>query len=196
MEIVVASNNRGKISEFRQLLSPLGITVLSLSEAGCALDAEETGTSFEENARIKASAVYAASGRPTLADDSGLEVNALDGAPGVYSARWAGENATDADRNAKLLRALEGVPAERRTARFVCVVHYIDENGRGYSFRGECEGAIGFAPEGENGFGYDPLFLVEGRSMALLSDGEKNRISHRGRAIRQLLYVLRENKED
>lgn len=196
MELVVASNNGGKISEIKQILAPFGISVLSQSEVGCFLNPEETGTSFEENARIKAHSLFGACKKAVIADDSGLEVDYLGKAPGVYSARYAGENATDTDRCRKLLCALEGVRTEQRTARFVCVIHFIDAQGREYSLRGECEGRIGTVLIGNNGFGYDPIFMLGEKSMAQLTHEEKNRISHRSKAISKLVQLLNtlENK--
>lgn len=190
MEFIAASNNAGKIREIKEILKPLGYSVLSQREAGLELEVEETGTTFEENALLKAREVYRLTGRPCLADDSGLEVDALGGLPGVQSHRWAGPDADDAARCAKLLKELEGIPEEKRTARFVCVLQYLDEQGTARSFRGQCEGSIGFAPKGENGFGYDPVFFVGGRSFAELSAEEKDRISHRGRALQQWREAL------
>ena len=177
-KIIIASNNAGKLREFRAILEPFGLEVVSQREAGFCQDVEETGTTFAENAAIKAKAVYAAMHCPVIADDSGLMVDALDGAPGVYSHRFAGEGATDADRNAKLLHELDSIPAEKRTARFVCSLCYLDANGT--------------EPRGENGFGYDPLFYVDGKSMAEMTEAEKNRISHRGRALEQLKAFFEE----
>ncbi len=185
-KIIIASNNAGKLREFQAILKPFGLEVISQREAGFVQDVEETGTTFAENAAIKAQAVHAAMHCPVIADDSGLMVDALDGAPGVYSHRFAGEDATDADRNAKLLQELDGVPTEKRTARFVCALCYLDADGTAQAFSGVCEGVIGTEPRGENGFGYDPLFYVNGTSMAEMTEAEKNQISHRGRALEQL----------
>ena len=190
--IVIASNNAGKLREIRDILQPLGFTVVSQREAGISIEVEENGETFAENAALKARAVYEALHCPVIADDSGLLVDALDGAPGVHSHRFAGEGATDADRNAKLLELLDGVPAEKRTARFVCSLCYLDANGTEKVFSGVCEGVIGTAPRGENGFGYDPLFYVDGKSMAEMTEAEKNRISHRGRALEQLKAFFEE----
>ena len=191
-KIIIASNTAGKLREFQAILKPFGLEVISQREAGFTQDVEETGTTFAENAAIKAQAVYAAMHCPVIADDSGLMVDALDGAPGVYSHRFAGEGATDADRNAKLLHELDGVPAEKRTARFVCALCYLDADGTPQAFSGVCEGVIGTEPRGENGFGYDPLFYVDGKSMAEMTEAEKNRISHRGRALEQLKAFFEE----
>ena len=191
--IVIASNNAGKLREIRDILQPLGFTVVSQREAGVSIEVEENGETFAENAALKARAVYEALHCPVIADDSGLLVDALDGAPGVHSHRFAGEGATDDDRNAKLLELLDGVPAEKRTARFECVLCYVDAAGETHFFSGTCEGRIGTAPAGENGFGYDPLFLPEGYdcSMAELRPEEKNAISHRGNALKILKEELR-----
>lgn len=191
MKLILASNNQHKVEEFTRVLQPLGYEVISQKQAGIDLEVEETGETFAENARLKAEAVYRLAHLPTIADDSGLEVDALDNAPGVYSARYAGEGATDADRNAKLLGQLQDVPEEERGARFVCVLHFIDENGKSYSLRGECPGRIGYAPQGENGFGYDPIFLVGDKSFAELSPAEKDAVSHRGRALAFLETLLK-----
>ena len=191
--IVIASNNAGKLREIRDILQPLGFTVVSQREAGISIEVEENGETFAENAALQARAVYEALHCPVIADDSGLLVDALDGAPGVHSHRFAGEGATDADRNAKLLELLGGVPAEKRTARFESVLCYVDAAGETHFFSGTCEGRIGTAPAGENGFGYDPLFLPEGYdcSMAELRLEEKNAISHRGNALKILKEELR-----
>lgn len=200
MVICAASNNAGKLKELRRILERMGHEVKSLRELGITLDPEETGTTFAENARIKAEAFCKASGLPTVADDSGLCVDALRGAPGVYSARYAGHHGDDAANNAKLLREMQNVPAENRTARFVSVVCFLLPDGRELLVEGECPGTVAFTENGSNGFGYDPLFvpdrvgLPDGttientarRSYAELADGEKDAISHRGRAMEKL----------
>jgi len=185
-KLLIATNNRGKMREYRELLANLPIEITFPAQEGLTLKVEETGETYAENARLKAVAFAQASGLPTLADDSGLEVDALDGAPGVRSARYAGPNAGDADRTRKLLDALADVPAGRRTARFRCVIALALPDGTIHTVAGTCEGEIGFAPRGEHGFGYDPVFLVAGqggRTMAELSPAEKNRISHRAQAV-------------
>ena len=200
MVICAASNNAGKLKELRRILERMGHEVKSLRELGITLDPEETGTTFAENARIKAEAFCKASGLPTVADDSGLCVDALRGAPGVYSARYAGHHGDDAANNAKLLREMQNVPAENRTARFVSAVCCLLPDGRELLVEGECPGTVAFTETGSNGFGYDPLFvpdrvgLPDGttientarRSYAELADGEKDAISHRGRAMEKL----------
>ncbi|WP_455124999.1 XTP/dITP diphosphatase [Ruminococcus sp.] len=190
--IVIASNNAGKLREIRDILQPLGFTVVSQREAGISIEVEENGETFAENAALKARAVYEALHCPVIADDSGLLVDALDGAPGVHSHRFAGEGATDADRNAKLLELLDGVPAEKRTARFECVLCYVDAAGETHFFSGTCEGRIGTVPAGENGFGYDPLFCVGDRTMAQMTEEEKNQVSHRANALAELARYFQE----
>lgn len=190
--IVIASNNAGKLREIRDILQPLGFTVVSQREAGVSIEVEENGETFAENAALKARAVYEALHCPVIADDSGLLVDALDGAPGVHSHRFAGEGATDDDRNAKLLELLDGVPEEKRTARFECVLCYVDAAGETHFFSGTCEGRIGTAPAGENGFGYDPLFCVGDRTMAQMTEEEKNQVSHRANALAELARYFQE----
>lgn len=200
MLICAASNNAGKLKELRRILERMGHEVKSLRELGITLDPEETGTTFAENARIKAEAFCQASGLPTVADDSGLCVDALNGAPGVYSARYCGHHGDDAANNAKLLREMADVPAEQRTARFVSAVCFLLPDGRELLVEGECPGSVAFTETGSNGFGYDPLFIPDWvglpdgttientarRSYAELADGEKDAISHRGRAMEKL----------
>ena len=195
MKIILASNNKGKIKEMSEILSPVGFDVISQSEAGFNLDVEETGTTFEENSALKARALFEESRTFVMADDSGLEVDFLNKAPGVFSARYAGENATDKDRYEKLLSELEGVPVEKRTARFVCVICFINNKGEEHFFRGECEGYIGFKPKGDNGFGYDPVFYIKDKSMAEIPSEEKNIISHRAIAINKLYDFLKKGEK-
>lgn len=196
MKIILASNNKNKIAELKQILSPLGYEIISQSEAGVNIEVEESGTTFEENSMIKAKAVYEISKMPVIADDSGLEVDYLGKAPGVYSHRYAGENATDKDRCKKILNELDGVSDEKRTARFVCVISYIDSNGNASVMRGECEGFIGKEMKGDNGFGYDPIFMIGDRSFAEISSEEKNTISHRANALKKLTEKLKGEKYD
>lgn len=196
MKIILASNNKNKIAELKQILSPLGYEIISQSEAGVNIEVEESGTTFEENSMIKAKAIYEISKIPVIADDSGLEVDYLGKAPGVYSHRYAGENATDKDRCKKILNELDGVSDEKRTARFVCVISYIDSNGNVSVMRGECEGFIGKEMKGDNGFGYDPIFMIGDRSFAEISSEEKNTISHRANALKKLTEKLKGEKYD
>lgn len=191
--LVIATNNAGKLREYKELLSPFGFEVISMREAGFSEEIVEDGDTFEENAHIKARAVFEATGIPTMADDSGLEIDFLDGAPGVYSARYAGEGATDAERCEKVLSEMHGVARELREARFVCSIYFIYDDENEYSVSGEVRGYIGDEPLGENGFGYDPIFMLdEDESMATISDEEKNKISHRANAFQKLAEILEE----
>lgn len=195
MEFIAATNNAGKMKEIRRILERMGHTVESQREAGISLEPEETGTTFAENAMIKAKAICAVSGKPTIADDSGLCVDALKGEPGVYSARYCGRHGDDEANNDKLLENMAGVPQQSRTARFVSNVCVALPDGRHFTFEGECRGWIGFERQGTNGFGYDPIFNVEyygGRSYAQLTDEEKDVVSHRGMAMRYMELHLPE----
>lgn len=191
--LVVASNNPGKLRELAELLAPLNIELVPQAALGIAA-AEETGDRFEANALIKARHAAALSGLPALADDSGIEVDALGGAPGVYSARYAGPGAGDEDNNRKLLEALRGVPEARRTARYRCVLALVRsaDDPEPLLCHGVWEGRILQEPRGSGGFGYDPLFFLpeRGCSAAELPPEEKNRLSHRGQALRALLDAL------
>lgn len=192
-QIVLASGNKGKLKEFNQVLGDLGVEVVPQSQFNVP-DADETGLSFVENAIIKARHACQLTGLSALADDSGLEVDALNGAPGIYSARFAGPNATDADNNRKLLQLLEGTSPEHRSARFRCVLVFMRhaEDPTPLICQGSWEGQILPLPQGENGFGYDPLFLVPGLDIASaqLPPEQKNKISHRGQAVQQLIRMI------
>ena len=193
--VILATNNAHKVSEITHALDFPGWKFLTLAEAGIESDPDEDADTFFGNARIKALAAHEASGGlAALADDSGLEVDALGGAPGVYSSRFAGEDATDDDNNAKLLADLEGVPDDERTARFVCTLIFIDEDGTETGARGTVEGRIGHDLQGEGGFGYDPLFwldVFEGEcTLAEVPQSRKNEVSHRGNALRALKFKL------
>lgn len=191
MKLVVATNNQGKVKELKKLLEPLGFEPVSLKDEGIEIEVVEDGETFAENARLKAEAVYDIVHCPVIADDSGLEIDFLDGAPGIYSARYAGENATDKERMEKVLSELEGTDESLRTARFVCALYCILDDETEYSVIGTCDGVIGTEPVGENGFGYDPIFVLpDGRTMAELDASEKNEISHRANALRRLAEVL------
>lgn len=191
MKVIIATKNEGKVREFRELLKPYGFEPVSMAQAGVDVEIEEDGETFEENAHIKAKAVRAATGMPVIADDSGLEVEFLGGAPGIYSARYAGENATDEERNEKLLEEMYGVDKPLRSARFVCAIYFILDNKREYCVTGTLDGYIGDEPVGDGGFGYDPIFMLEDdRSLAELSEKEKNKISHRANAMRKLAEEL------
>lgn len=192
MRVVLASNNKNKLREMAQILKPFGMEVVSQKDAGADFEVEENGTTFRENSEIKASAVYEKLNMPVIADDSGLVVDALGGAPGVYSHRFAGENASDKDRSLKVLSELENIPKDKRSARFICEICYIDENGEKHFFSGSCEGFIGNEERGENGFGYDPIFCVGDKTLAEMTDDEKNKISHRGNALRLFNKYLKE----
>lgn len=197
MKIVFATRNKKKLEELRRMLQGINnIELLGLDSFPHCPEVEETGTTFEENSRLKAVAIARCTGLWALADDSGLEVDALHGAPGVYSARYAGEGANDQKNVEKLLRALEGVPAGQRTARFRAVITLAGPEGDEKNikaFEGAAEGAIGTAPEGENGFGYDPVFYPEGhgRTFAQMPPAEKDSMSHRGKALEKLKEYLR-----
>jgi XTP/dITP diphosphohydrolase len=193
LKLLIASANKGKVAEYRALLDGVDCELLSLADAGLDGDIEETGTTYEENARLKAVTCAQRSGLLTLADDSGLEVDALWGEPGIRSARYAGEKATDSERVAHLLSKLEDVPDEQRGARFVCVIAIATPEGEVTYCNGECRGSIVTEPRGAKGFGYDPSFLVPefGVTMAELPPELKNRISHRGRAAAAAREVLR-----
>ncbi|TQI65925.1 RdgB/HAM1 family non-canonical purine NTP pyrophosphatase [Clostridium sp. KNHs216] len=191
MKFVMATHNQKKLQELERILMPLHISV----SAPDLPEVEETGTTFAENAFLKADSACRETGLPAVADDSGLMVDALGGAPGVYSARYAGEDATDLDRIHKLLDAVKEVPQEKRTAKFVSAICCVFPDGTRITAQGECAGTIAFAPEGEGGFGYDPVFLVNGKSFAQLTAEEKDEISHRGRALRAFAEKLRNRKE-
>jgi XTP/dITP diphosphohydrolase len=192
--IVIATKNPGKFKEIVALLYGLDVLLLPLDRAGLTVVPPESGESFQENAGLKAAAVARSSGWLSLADDSGLEVDALGGEPGVRSARFGGPHATDADRNRLLLEKLRGVPAEKRTARFHCVVAIAQPQGPTRFAEGICEGRIALAPRGTHGFGYDPLFEIEslGKTFAELEPEVKNRISHRAKAMAGAQLILRE----
>ena len=191
-KLLIATNNAGKLREYRFLLVGVSFALVSPSEAGVTLDVEETGKTFEENARLKARAFASASGLLTLADDSGLEVDVLGGEPGVMSARYAGENATDSDRVRYLLSRLKGVPLEKRTAHFRCIIAIARPDGRIETCSGECPGVIALEPRGKQGFGYDPIFFMPdlGKTMAELPPAVKNRVSHRARAVAKAREIL------
>lgn len=198
MKIVLASNNAHKLQELRAILTTLGMEVVAQREMGITVEPNENGTTFEENSYIKAKTIMDCCGLPTIADDSGLMVDALDGAPGVYSARFGGERCkTDRDRLEYLLELMQEVPEERRTAKFVSVITLLTPDGRKIVARGECPGTILREPKGENGFGYDPVFYVAeaGCTFAQLPAEQKNRISHRARALAAFAQQVRKEQE-
>ena len=191
MDFLIATHNPKKREELNRILAPLGVNVCLDFERGIILnEVEETGQTFEENAMLKALNGCLDGMRPCIADDSGLCVDVLDGRPGVYSARYHGEETPFAEKIAYLLEELKDVPAEKRTARFVSAVACVFPDGTKFTVRGVCEGKIGFAPRGENGFGYDPIFFVGDKSFAELLPAEKDAVSHRGNALRALKEKL------
>ena len=194
MTFVAATNNFCKFGEIKRIMEPLGHKVLSLSEANVCVDVSETANTFSGNAEIKAAAVCGATNLPVIADDSGLEVLALGGRPGIYSARYAGPCATDADRIGRLLGELAGMQGKQRAARFVCALCCVFPGGRSIAARGECMGTIAREARGRSGFGYDPVFIEDstGKTFAELTDEEKDAVSHRGRALRDFEEKLKQ----
>lgn len=192
--ILFATGNAGKMKEVRMILQDLGIPVLSMKEAGISAEIVENGTTFEENAAIKAEAIRNLTGDIVLADDSGLEIDYLDGAPGIYSARFMGEDTPYTVKNAALLEKLSGVPEAERTARFVCAIACALPDGRTLTTRGVMEGIIAQDIRGENGFGYDPIFYLPefGCTSAEITPEQKNEVSHRGKALCQMRMILQE----
>lgn len=196
-KIVFATGNAGKMREIRMIMSDLGLEILSMKEAGIVTDIVEDGTTFEENAAIKAAAIAQELKKRgeqavVLADDSGLEIDYLNKEPGIYSARYMGEDTSYTVKNANLIQRLEGVPDEERTARFVCAIAAVFPDNRKFQTRAVIEGRIGYEERGENGFGYDPIFYLPeyGMYSAELAPEEKNRISHRGKALEEMKKVL------
>lgn len=194
MKVIIATGNPGKLREFSRILNPLGFEVCSQSEAGFTDSVEETGTTFAENAFLKADAIYQQFHCPTIADDSGLEVMALNNRPGVYSARYSGEHATDEQNNDKLLEELQG--KSNREAQYVCCICYLDQQGQAHYFTGTCKGEIGFERKGTEGFGYDPLFMIGDRSFGQYTAEEKDAISHRGKALRAMAEYIQQNEKE
>lgn len=196
-KIIFATGNEGKMREVRMILQDLGVEILSLKEAGIAADVEENGTTFEENAVIKATEIMKMCGEIVLADDSGLEVDALNKEPGIYSARYMGHDTSYHIKNKSLIDRLEGKSGEERIARFVCVIAAAFPDGRVFTTRGTMEGQIGYEERGENGFGYDPIFYLPeyGCYSAELPLEEKNKLSHRGKALRLMKEKLKELQE-
>lgn len=190
MKIVAATGNKGKIREFQEILGAMGCEIISMKDIGIDIDIEENGTTFEENALIKARAIAELCDYPVISDDSGLCVDALDGAPGIYSARFAGEDADDSDRNRHLLKLLDGI--ENRSAYYVAAIAYIAPDGREITTVGTTNGEILLGEQGTGGFGYDPLFFCTeiNKCFGLATPDEKNEVSHRGRALRKLYEIL------
>lgn len=191
--IIFATKNKGKIKEINAILADMDVNVISMEEAGITIDVVEDGTTFEENSMKKAVQIMEVSGKITLADDSGLEIDYMDKAPGVYSARFMGEDTPYAERFKAIFEKLDGVPEEKRTARFVSCIAAAFPDGRRLTSYDTVEGIIGYEVKGENGFGYDPIFYVpeQGKYMAELSPEEKNAISHRGKALRKMKEMLK-----
>ena len=191
--IILATNNKSKVKEISEMMSGSDITFVSLAVAGINVEVEETGTTFEENALLKAREICKLSGKPTISDDSGLEIDALDGAPGIYSSRFMGEDTSYDIKNNALIEKLENVADPDRTARFRCCMALVLPDGREFVTEGAMEGIIAREPKGINGFGYDPiLFIPEyNRTSAELSSEEKNNISHRGEALRKMIEVIK-----
>jgi XTP/dITP diphosphohydrolase len=191
-KLIFATGNENKMKEIRMILADCGYEILSMKEAGIDVDIVEDGKTFEENATIKATAISKLAGCLVLADDSGLEVDAMDKAPGIYSARWEGEDTPYSIKNQKIIDNLKDVPEEKRTARFVCAIAAAFPDGRVVTRRGTIEGLIAHKPAGENGFGYDPIFYVPEfkKTTAELSPEEKNKVSHRGKALELIREVI------
>lgn len=189
MDFILATNNMKKLAEMQRILSPLGINVVTAKMLGIRLpDVEENGTTFAQNAMIKAKSACEITNMPSIADDSGICVDFLNGAPGIFSARFSGGD--DEDNNDLLLSKLDGVPMEKRGAHYACAIACVFPDGREISVQGECHGFIGFERDGNEGFGYDPLFLVNGKSFGKYTADEKDKISHRGNALRLLVDEL------
>lgn len=193
-KLIFATGNEGKMKEIRMILGDLDYEILSMKEAGITADIVEDGKSFEENAIIKATAISKLANCLVLADDSGLEVDYMDKMPGIFSARWLGEDTSYAVKNQKIIENLSGVPDDKRTARFVCAIAAAFPDGRVVTKRGTIEGIIGYEERGENGFGYDPIFFLPkyGKTTAELSPEEKNKISHRGKALQMIKDELQD----
>lgn len=197
-KIIFATGNEGKMREVRMILGDLGIQVISMKEAGVTAEADENGTTFEENAIIKAKEIMEKTGEIVLADDSGLEIDALGGEPGIYSARYMGYDTSYHIKNNSLIERLEGKTGEERSARFVCAIAACFPDGRVLTTRGTMEGQIGYEEKGENGFGYDPVFYLPEYQCysAELPLEEKNKLSHRGKALRLMKEALQREQED
>ena len=194
IKIIFATGNQGKMREIKAIMSDMDVEILSMKEAGIDVDIEENGTTFEENALIKARAIVKEAGAIVLADDSGLEIDYLDKAPGVLSARYMGEDTTYSIKNAHILELLKEVEGNARSARFVCSIAAVFPDGREFTTYATIEGEIAHKSAGENGFGYDPIFFVPefGKTTAELSADEKNKISHRGKALSMMKEILKE----
>lgn len=192
-KIIFATGNAGKVKEIRMIMADTGMEVLSMKEAGISVDVDENGSTYEENALLKARAVAACTDAIVMADDSGLEIDYLNKEPGVYSARYMGEDTSYRIKNNNLIERLNGVPDEQRTARFVCAIAAVLPDGKELTTRATIEGRIGYEEKGENGFGYDPIFYVPefGKTTAELTEEEKNQVSHRGKALELMKEELK-----
>lgn len=198
MKIILATGNKNKIREIKEKFSSIGkLSITSLEELDNIPEIEENASTFEGNALIKAKAICSFTGFPAMADDSGLVIDALNGEPGVYSARYGGANLSDIEKNSLVLSKMKNIPEKKRSARFVCAVALAFPDGKTYTAQGECLGIISKTPVGEKGFGYDPIFYIpeSGKTMAQLSPDEKNRISHRGKAIEKIYEILKDIME-
>jgi len=200
LKFVIATHNNHKVTEFKRILEPLSIEVMSQKDAGIDVEVIEDGTTFAQNAQIKAQAVSKAANCVAIADDSGICIDAFDGGPGIYSARFLGEDTPYTEKNAIILDRLKDVPVEKRGARYVCAICCVFPNGDVISTEGICEGKIGYQPKGQNGFGYDPIFMVGDLTLAEITDGEKDKISHRGVALKKFvkelkMYLQQDNKQ-
>lgn len=192
MKFVIATKNKNKLEEFQRILKPFGIEALSQEDVGIDIDVVENGSSFIDNAKLKAKAIFNKCKIPTIADDSGLEVFALNNDPGIFSARYGGEFCkTDLDRTKLLLENMKNIDKNNRGARFVCAIYVIFENGDEHSIICYCDGDIGFEIKGANGFGYDPVFMVGEKSFAEIDSTQKDNISHRGKALRQFENIVK-----
>lgn len=195
MKLVLATNNQGKAAEFQRIFEPLGIEILTQKQVGVQIAVEETGTTFAQNAKLKAMAVYQLCGLPTVADDSGLCIDAMDGKPGVYSARWYGEDTPYSEKNRRILEELRDIPKEKRGAQFIAHITCVFSSEDILECEGVCEGIIGPEPRGEGGFGYDPIFYVGEKSFAQLTAQEKDEVSHRGKALRELYEQMKRRNQ-
>ncbi len=197
MKFIIATNNAKKLTELKRILIPLGIDAISAKEAGITLDdVEETGTTFKENSYLKAYSACKKTGLPAIADDSGICVDALDGRPGIYSARFAGEDASDEEKNNLLLKQLEDVGGDNRKAHYTAAITCVFPNGDKLQAEGKCFGEIARTPDGDGGFGYDPIFLYNGVSFGKVSAEEKDKVSHRGNALRMMKEELEKYLEE
>lgn len=194
MEFILASNNKGKLKEIKEKLKKFRIDVISQSEAGINIEVNETGTTYEENATLKAKAIYDLTHKPVISDDSGLEIDFLDGKPGIFSARFLGEDTPYEEKRNKVLEMLKNASEEERTARFRCSICFIDEKGNTHIFSEKCEGIIAHSSRGTNGFGYDPIFEYKGKTFAELTQEEKSKVSHRGKAINKFVEYIATNR--